>query len=93
MQYITKIRKIGITKKEGISLCFRDLILRFDFEYILADEGKFFLIWRIWIIPLSVVREAIAEGAVASHLAVRAEAAGGHKWRSQIDDGLQFFRS
>ena len=60
---------------------------KFSFEDVLSNQGEFFLIWRIWIIPLFVIREAIAEGAVASHLAVRAEAAGGHEWRSQIDDG------
>jgi hypothetical protein len=58
-----------------------------SFEDVLSNQGEFFLIWRIWIIPLFVIREAIAEGAVASHLAVRAEAASGHEWRSQIDDG------
>ena len=56
------------------------------FEDMVADESEFFLVRRVRVVPLLVIRQAIAERPVAGNLTVRPEAARGHKRRAEIDN-------
>ena len=63
-----------------------------DIGDILPNAGDFFFIGGIGIIPLLNVRQTVAKGTIAGHLAVLSEAARGHERGPGCDAGVELFR-
>ena len=61
---------------------FGDLVY---FEDMLSDQSQFFLVRSIGVIPLSVIGQAVAEGAIAGHPIIGSQATGRHEGVSEVD--------
>ncbi len=55
-------------------------------EDVLLDKGNFVFVGRIRVVPLPVIRKAVAERPVACNLPVMAKTSGGHEGGSEVDD-------